>query len=211
MIQTYFERLPLVAILRGLTPDEAVPVGHALVDAGFAIIEVPLNSPEPIESIRRLAAAFGETVLIGAGTVLDPATVPEVAKAGGRLIVMPHSDPAVIGAAVRAGLACVPGVATPTEGFAALANGASALKLFPAELLGPAVLKAWRSVFPRETALLPVGGITPETMGPFVAAGAAGFGLGSALYRPGMSVADVAAHARKFVTAWRTLSAAAQR
>jgi 2-dehydro-3-deoxyphosphogalactonate aldolase len=157
MIETYLERLPLIAILRGLTPDEAVPVGHALSEAGFAIIEVPINSPaNPIESIRRLAEMLGERFLIGAGTVTDPAMVPVIAKAGGRVIVMPHSDAAVVRAAREAGLYCVPGVGTPTEGFAALANGASALKLFPAELLGPAVVKAWRSVFPRNVAFLPV-------------------------------------------------------
>jgi 2-dehydro-3-deoxyphosphogalactonate aldolase len=208
VIQTYLDRLPLIAILRGITPAEAVPIAEALTAAGFAIIEVPLNSPEPIESIRRLVAAFGERCLIGAGTVLDPAAVPEIAHAGGRLVVMPHSDPAVMRAAGRAGLACVPGVGTPTEGFAALANGAAALKLFPAELLGPAVLKAWRSVFLPSTMMLPVGSITPDNMAPFVAAGAAGFGLGGALYRPGMSVAQVSAQARKFSAAWRALSPA---
>lgn len=198
---SYLDRLPLIAILRGITPDEAVPIGHALVAAGFAIIEVPLNSPQPLESIRRLTTAL-PGCLIGAGTVADPAAVANVALAGGRLIVMPHSDSAVIGAAKRAGLYCTPGVATPTEGFAALANGADALKLFPAELLGPAVVKAWRSVFPPATILLPVGGITPATMRPFAVAGADGFGLGSALYKPGAMVANVAANARAFVDAW---------
>lgn len=206
MIGTYLERLPLIAILRGVTPDESVPVGGALAEAGFAIIEVPLNSPtDPVESIRRLAEALGERFLIGAGTVTDPALVPVVARAGGRLIVMPHSDPAVVRAARQAGLSCVPGVGTATEGFAALANGASALKVFPAELLGPAVVKAWRSVFPPEVVFLPVGGITPADMGPFVAAGATGFGLGSALYRKGMSASEVAVQARSFVAAWRKL------
>lgn len=205
MIKPYFERLPLIAILRGITPEEAVPVGMALVQAGFAIIEVPLNSPEPLESIRLLSAKFGSEVLVGAGTVLSPGAVTDVARAGGRLIVMPHSDPAVVRAARAAGLACTPGVATPTEGFAALANGADALKLFPAELLGPSVVKAWRSVFPRTTALLPVGGITPDNMGNFVAAGAAGFGLGSALYRAGVSAAEVATRAQRFVASWRAL------
>ena len=209
MIETYLERLPLLAILRGVTPDEAVPIGRALADAGFAIIEVPLNSPtDPVESIRRLADTFGEEYLIGAGTVTDPAMVAVVAQAGGRVIIMPHSDPAVVLAAKKAELYCVPGVGTATEGFAALANGASALKVFPAELLGPAVVKAWRSVFPPDVAFLPVGGITPENMGPFVAAGAGGFGLGAALYRPGMSTGDVAVKARTFVTAWRKLQPA---
>lgn len=203
MFRRHLERLPLVAILRGLRPEEAVPVGEALVRAGFAIIEVPLNSPRPLESIRRLQQAFGDQALIGAGTVTSPAAVAEVAEAGGRLIVMPHSDPAVVRAAKQAGLFCAPGVATPTEGFAALANGADALKLFPAEALGPAVLKAWRSVFPAETAFLPVGGITPQGMAPFLQAGATGFGLGSALYRPGDTPEQVAARAADFVAALR--------
>jgi 2-dehydro-3-deoxyphosphogalactonate aldolase len=201
--RSYLARLPLVAILRGVTPAAVVAVGAALADAGFAIIEVPLNSPQPFESIRRLAHAFGSRCLIGAGTVTDPALVAPVTAAGGKLIVMPHADTAVIRAAKAAGAWCVPGIATPTEGFAALAAGADALKLFPAELLGPAVLRSLRSVFPADTAFLPVGGITPETLPPFVAAGAAGFGLGSALYRPGATPADVAANARHFVDAWR--------
>ncbi|MBI0435027.1 2-dehydro-3-deoxy-6-phosphogalactonate aldolase [Roseomonas sp. KE0001] len=203
MFRSHLERLPLIAILRGLRPEEAVPVGEALVRAGFAIIEVPLNSPRPLESIRRLQEAFGDRALIGAGTVTSPTAVAEVAAAGGRLIVMPHGDPAVVRAAKQAGLFCAPGVATPTEGFAALANGADALKLFPAEALGPAVLKAWRSVFPARTAFLPVGGITPEGMAPFLEAGAAGFGLGSALYRPGDAPEQVAARAVAFVAALR--------
>ncbi|MCK8787215.1 2-dehydro-3-deoxy-6-phosphogalactonate aldolase [Roseomonas sp. NAR14] len=201
----WLDRLPLVAILRGVTPDEALPVGEALVAAGFAIIEVPLNSPAPLESIARLAARFAPDVLVGAGTVTTAAQVAEIAGAGGRLVVMPHGDPAVVRAAKSAGLFCAPGVATPTEGFAALANGADALKLFPAEAMPPAVLKAWRSVFPREVAFLPVGGITPARMAEYVAAGAAGFGLGSALYRPGMTAAAVGERAREFVAAWRAL------
>lgn len=204
-MQPWLERLPLVAILRGLTPPEALPVGRALVEAGFAILEVPLNSPEPLESIRLLAREFGATTLVGAGTVLTPAAVWSVAEAGGRLIVMPHGDTTVIGAAKEAGLVCAPGIATPTEGFAALAAGADALKLFPAELSGPQVLKAMRAVFPAGTPFLPVGGITPATMGAYHAAGAAGFGLGSALYRPGMTAAEVAANAGAFVAAWGEL------
>src|SRR3954464_9669023 len=148
MIEPFLDRLPLVAILRGITPEDVVAVGDALVDAGFAIIEVPLNSPRPLESIERLHARLGEDVLIGAGTVTVPAQVQEVKAAGGRLIVMPHGDAQVVRAAKAAGLACIPGVATPTEGFAALADGADALKLFPAELLTPAVLKSMRAVFP---------------------------------------------------------------
>jgi 2-dehydro-3-deoxyphosphogalactonate aldolase len=205
MIQPYLDRLPLAAILRGVTPDEVLAIGHALVDAGFAIIEVPLNSPRPLESVRKLSDAFGDSVLVGAGTVMSADHVRHVADAGGRLIVMPHGDPVVVRAAKAMGLACMPGIATPTEGFAALANGADALKLFPAESLSPAVLRAMRSVFPAETRFLPVGGITPDTMAEYVAAGAAGFGLGSALYRRGDDASRVAGNARAFVDAWRLL------
>ena len=205
ILQAFMDRLPLVAILRGVTPEEVVPIGRALVEAGFAIIEVPLNSPRPCESIKALADDLGPEVLVGAGTVLAPAQVEEVAAAGGRIIVMPHGDPAVIRAAKAAGLLCVPGVSTATEGFAALAAGADALKLFPAELLTPRVLKAMLSVFPRGTRFLPVGGIGPDGMGEFVQAGAAGFGLGSALYKPGATAAEVGEQARRFAAAWRAL------
>lgn len=202
-LQPYLERMPLVAILRGVTPPEVLGISQALVDAGFSMIEVPLNSPEPVASIRLLAAEFGADVLVGAGTVVTSAAVDDVARAGGRLIVMPHADVTAISAAKHAGLVCVPGIATPTEGFAALAAGADALKLFPAEISPPPVLKAMMSVLPRGTTVLPVGGITPATMAPYRAAGAAGFGLGSALYRPGMKPEDVAATASAFVAAWR--------
>ena len=203
MIQPYLDRLPLVAILRGVTPDEVLGIGRALVDAGFSIIEVPLNSPHPLESVRLLSDAFGDSVLVGAGTVMSTEQVRHVADAGGKLIVMPHGDATVVRAAKAMGLACVPGIATPTEGFAALANGADALKLFPAELISPAALRAMRSVFPADTRFLPVGGITPHTMGDYVAAGAAGFGLGSALYKRGDAASTVAANARAFVSEWR--------
>jgi len=209
MIEPFLDRLPLVAILRGVTPDEVVEVGCALVDAGFAIVEVPLNSPHPLESIARLHAKFGEEILIGAGTVMSPAQVKEIAAAGGRLIVMPHGDAEVVRAAKGAGLACIPGIATPTEGFAALANGADALKLFPAELLTPAVLKSMRAVFPSTARFLAVGGITPDSMASYVAAGAAGFGLGGALYRRGDEPSRVAANARDFVAAWKRLRSVA--
>src|SRR5215213_2813148 len=205
MIQPYFDRLPLVAILRGVTPEEVALVADALVEAGFSIIEVPFNSPRPLESIRRIGEQFGNEVLVGAGTVTTPAQVTELAEAGGRLVVMPHGDAEVVRAAKAAGLACIPGVATPTEVFAALAAGADALKLFPAELLTPAVLKAMKSVFPAATRFLPVGGITPDAMASYVAAGAAGFGLGSALYRRGDDAARVATNARDFVAAWKRL------
>ncbi|PXV61275.1 2-keto-3-deoxy-phosphogalactonate aldolase [Dyella jiangningensis] len=206
-MKAWLDPLPLVAILRGLTPDEAVDISRVLVDTGFRMLEVPLNSPQPFESIRRMVDALGDGILIGAGTVLDPAHVTNVADAGGRLVVMPHADVHVIRAAKQAGLYCVPGVATPTEAFAALAAGADALKLFPAEQSSPAVLKAWRAVLPKDTAVLPVGGIAPDTMAPWLAAGANGFGIGSALYAPGRTASDVAARARAFADAWRSHSA----
>jgi 2-dehydro-3-deoxyphosphogalactonate aldolase len=209
MIEPFLDRLPLVAILRGITPEDVVGVSDALVDAGFTIIEVPLNSPAPLESIARLHAKYGEEILVGAGTVTTAAQVKDIVAAGGRLIVMPHGDGDVVRAAKAAGLACIPGVATPTEGFAALANGADALKLFPAELLTPTVLKAMRAVFPSATRFLPVGGITPDSMASYVAAGAAGFGLGGALYRRGDDAARVARNARDFVSAWKRLRSVA--
>ena len=192
------ERLPLAAILRGLRPEEAEDIGGALVENGFTVIEVPLNSPHPLTSIERLAAAFGAVALIGAGTVLRPEAVAEIRDAGGRLIVMPHGDPAVIRAAKAAGLACLPGVATPTEAFAALTAGADALKLFPAEALPPEAVRAWLAVLPAGTVLMPVGSITPERIEPYWRAGARGFGLGSALYRPGDAPAAVAKRAAAF-------------
>lgn len=198
--------LPLVAILRGLTADQAPEVGGALIDAGFSVIEVPLNSPDPLRSIANLAEKYGDQALIGAGTVLSADDIRGVVDAGGRLIVSPNFDATVIGASRAHGAACIPGVATPTEAFAALAAGADALKLFPGELLPPKAVKAWRAVLPAETRLLPVGGIVPESMASYVAAGADGFGLGSALFKPGMTVADVAANARAFVAAWNAIA-----
>jgi 2-dehydro-3-deoxyphosphogalactonate aldolase len=203
----FLAHLPLIAILRGVRPEDVVAIGGALIGAGFRVIEVPLNSPEPLASIAALATAFGERALIGAGTVLDPADVRRIADSGGRLVVMPHADLAVVRAAKAQGLLCVPGVATPTEAFGALAAGADALKMFPAEALPPAAVKAWRAVLPTDVSLLPVGGITPERMAPYLAAGADGFGLGSALYQPGLAPAEVAARARSFAAAyadWRT-------
>ncbi|GLK54864.1 2-dehydro-3-deoxyphosphogalactonate aldolase [Methylopila capsulata] len=188
---------PLIAILRGVRPDEVESLAGALVEAGFGIVEIPMNSPEPLDSVARLARRFPD-VMIGAGTVLDPADVDRVRDAGGDLILMPHSDPAVVRRAASLGLACVPGVATPTEGFAALANGATALKLFPAEMMPPAVVKAWRAVLPPAATLLPVGGVTPQSLAGYWAAGARGFGLGSALYAPGMSAERVAVNAAAF-------------
>lgn len=203
-LDSALSQCPLVAILRGITPTECEAVGSALIESGFRIIEVPLNSPDPLDSIRILANRFGEQALIGAGTVLSPAAVAEVAEAGGRLIVMPHSDQAVIAAAKQRGLACVPGVATPTEAFAALAAGADALKLFPAEAISPAVVKALRAVLPASVRLLPVGGISAQNMAAYVEAGAAGFGIGSTLYKPGKSADLVREDARALVEAWRS-------
>ncbi|MFL5333117.1 MAG: 2-dehydro-3-deoxy-6-phosphogalactonate aldolase [Geminicoccaceae bacterium] len=195
--------LPLLAILRGLRPVEAVAIGAVLIEAGFRILEVPLNSPDPFVSIRALADRFGDEALVGAGTVIDAGDVARLHRAGGRMVVTPHTDARVIGAAKAAGMACLPGAATPSESFAALRAGADALKLFPAETLGTASLKAWRAVLPAGVALLPVGGITPESMATWRTAGAAGFGLGSALYRAGDTPAKVAAAATQFVEAWR--------
>ena len=192
------ERLPLVAILRGVRPEEAVAVGEALVQQGFTIIEVPLNSPHPLESIEKLAAALGAAALVGAGTVTSARAVAEVRDAGGRLIVSPHGDVAVIRATKEAGLFSLPGVATPTEAFAALAAGADALKTFPAEAMPPEVLKAWRAVLSHDVVLMPVGSITPERIEPYWRAGARGFGLGSALYKPGDGPEAVARHAAAF-------------
>lgn len=192
---------PLAAILRGITPAECDAVGAALVDAGFRFIEVPLNSPDPFTSIGILAERFGARALIGAGTVMSEGDVEQVAKAGGRIIVMPHSDPVVIKAAKQRGLACLPGVATPTEAFAALAAGADALKLFPAEAIPPAIVKAWRAVLPATARLFPVGGIGADNMKVYLEAGAAGFGIGSSLYKPGKSADAVGQDARALVAA----------
>ncbi|MHB9784792.1 2-dehydro-3-deoxy-6-phosphogalactonate aldolase [Stenotrophomonas maltophilia] len=202
MSTAWMQPLPLVAILRGLTPQEAPAIGAALAEAGFHILEVPLNSPQPLQSIELLAKQLGDRCLIGAGTVLSTAQVQDVNNAGGRLVVMPHADVEVIAAAHASGMVCTPGVATPTEAFAALRAGADALKLFPAEQLPPPVLKAWSSVLPAGTPLLPVGGIIPERMAAYRQAGAAGFGIGSALYAPKTPADDVARRARAFIDAW---------
>ncbi len=198
-----FAALPLVAILRGVKPDEVEAIAGTLYAEGFRLIEVPLNSPQPLESIARLAKSLPADVLVGAGTVLSVDAASSVEAAGGRLIVMPHADTAVIRHAKSRGLFCVPGAATSTEAFACVAAGADAVKLFPAELITPPVLKAMRAVLPKDLALLPVGGITPEGMASYRAAGAAGFGLGGALYAPGMDAAEVGRRARAFVNAWR--------
>jgi len=194
--------LPLIAILRGLAPAEALDVGRALYAAGFRTLEVPLNRPGAIECIAALAGGMPADTLIGGGTMLTEAHVEEVHAAGGRLLVSPNCDPAVIRRAVALGMLAAPGVATPTEAFAALQAGAHALKLFPAESLGHGGLKALKSVVPAGTDLWPVGGITPESIPAWVAAGATGFGIGSQLFAPGFSAAQVEERARAYVAAW---------
>jgi 2-dehydro-3-deoxyphosphogalactonate aldolase len=196
------KHLPLVAILRGIQPSEVIDVADALMAQRFSLIEVPLNSPDPLASIAALARHVRGRALIGAGTVLTELQVRQVADAGGRLIVMPHADVAVIRAAKGLGLLCLPGVCTPTEAFAALAAGADGLKLFPAEAMPPAIVKALRAVLPAATRLYPVGGIQPQGMRAYLEAGVSGFGLGSALYKPGDRAEQVSAHAQRFVETW---------
>lgn len=187
-LESFLAPLPLVAVLRGISPPEVPGVADALTGAGFRVLEVTLNSPDPYDSIRALTARCGATSLVGAGTVIDPSDVARVREAGGRLIVMPHADVAVIREAKRQGLVCIPGVATPTEAFAALAAGADALKMFPAEALPPAALRAWRAVLPKRTLVFAVGGMRPDNLLPYWEAGADGFGTGSNLYKPGVPV-----------------------
>jgi 2-dehydro-3-deoxyphosphogalactonate aldolase len=200
-LRAVLAQCPIAAILRGVTPAEIDAVGDALVEAGIAIIEVPLNSPQPFESINRLAARHGARALIGAGTVLDPTDVARVKEAGGYLIVAPNFDPDVVQTAKAAGLIALPGVMTPSEGFAALKAGADALKLFPAEIIPPAVFKAWRAVFPPHTLLLAVGGVGVENIATYREAGASGYGIGSALYKPGRPQAEIGKLASALVAA----------
>jgi 2-dehydro-3-deoxyphosphogalactonate aldolase len=195
-----FARCPLIAILRGVKPDEVEAIGDELVAAGFTLIEVPMNSPEPLESVSRLAKRFAGRAIIGAGTVLRVEQVQAVADAGGTMIISPNANLDVIRASAAAGLVSLPGILTPSEAFAALDAGATALKLFPAEAASPTVLKAMRAVL-TEARILPVGGVSPDTMAPWIAAGAPGFGLGSALYKVGMSAEQVGANARAFIAA----------
>jgi 2-dehydro-3-deoxyphosphogalactonate aldolase len=198
-LRHYLGQCPLVAIIRGVTPEEAEAIGDALYKGGIRIIEVPLNSPEPFASIERLAAKFGEQILVGAGTVLRWSEIHDVKAAGGRLVVSPNTNSEVIAATAEAGLVSCPGYFTPSEAFAALEAGATALKLFPAEGASPAVLKAQRAVLPKDVPVLIVGGIAPDNMQPWLDAGAAGFGLGSGLYKPGQSPADTLEKARAYV------------
>ena len=192
----------VIAILRGVTPAEVLAIGHALAASGIQIVEVPLNSPQPFDSIAALVREFGDSLLIGAGTVLTPAQVDQVAQAGGRLVLSPNFDATVVAQTKTRGLLSMPGVATPSEGFAALAAGADALKLFPAELLGPPVLKAWRAVFAPATAMFAVGGIGIHNLAAFKQAGASGVGTGSSLYAPGTAPAEITPRARALVERW---------
>ena len=199
-------KLPLVAILRGVTPQEAGDIAEALLEEDFEFIEIPLNSPEPLKSIAAVRRMAPPRVYVGAGTVLTLAQVEAVAGAGGDLIVTPNTNPDVIARAKALGLVAMPGAATPTEAFAALAAGADAVKAFPAEMVTPAAVKAWAAVLPKNTAILPVGGITPDGMAPYVKAGAGGFGLGSALYKPGDDAHAVREKAAAFRRAWARLA-----
>lgn len=194
---------PLIAILRGLRPSKSVDIGQALLKAGFVALEVPLNSPDPLDSIRLLQDRFGDRAVVGAGTVLTCQDVADVAAAGGRIIISPNANPEVIRATKTAGLISLPGVFTPTEAFAALAAGADGLKLFPAEIAGVSGLKAQRAVLPKATPFYAVGGVTPGSLAAWRAAGADGFGIGSAVYKSGYSPEEVGRRAAAFVDAWR--------
>ena len=195
--------MPLVAILRGLGPDEAVEIGEALVDAGFTALEVPLNSPDPLVSIRRMRDALEGRAVVGAGTVLTVDQAHQVADAGGMLVISPNTDAEVIRTTKAAGLYSMPGFLTPSEAFTALAAGADTLKLFPAGLAQPDGLKAMKAVLPKTTPVYVVGGVEPDGLEPWLSAGAAGFGIGSSLYKPGRDVAAVGAIAKAFVQALR--------
>jgi 2-dehydro-3-deoxyphosphogalactonate aldolase len=203
LFDRYFNQCPMIAIIRGVTPGEAVETGRALIDGGIRIIEVPLNSPDPMASISALADAFGDEALIGAGTVLTTKDVEQVRDAGGKIIVSPNMNPAVIRATVEAGMVSSPGIFTPSEAFAALDAGAHTLKLFPAEAATPKVMKAMRAVLPKDVPFLVVGGVTPESVPGWMDAGADGFGLGGGLYKPGQSAEETLAKARAYVEALR--------
>jgi 2-dehydro-3-deoxyphosphogalactonate aldolase len=204
-VAAYLDPVPLIAVLRGISPEEVDDVAGVLVDAGFRILEVPLNSPRPYDSIRRLAQVHGGRCLIGAGTVLRAEDVKRVRDAGGAIVVMPHADLDIVREAKRQGMVCVPGVATPTDAFAALAAGADALKMFPAEALPPAALRAWRAVLPKDALVFAVGGMKPDNLDPYWEAGASGFGTGSNLYKPGTPVGVVREVAAAYAAAVRAL------
>ena len=199
LLHRYLDQCPLIAIIRGVTPDEAEAIGDAVQEGGIRIIEVPLNSPDPLRSIEALAKRFGDEMLVGAGTVLDPADVGRIRDVGGRIIVSPDTNPEVISAAAAAGLVSSPGFFTPSDAFTALRAGAHALKLFPAEAASPAVLKAQLAVIPKDVPVLVVGGVKPDNMRPWLDAGAAGFGLGGGLYKPGQPAAETLEKTRAYV------------
>ena len=199
LLRDFLDRCPLIAIIRGVTPADAEAIGAAIYEGGIRIIEVPLNSPDPLRSIEALARQFGDKVLVGAGTVLEPSQVADVQRAGGRIVVSPNTNVEVIAASVRAGLVSSPGFFTPSEAFAAIHAGATGLKLFPAEGASPAFLKGQLAVIPADIPVMAVGGISPGNMRPWLDAGAAGFGLGSGLYKPGQSAAETLDKARAYV------------
>ncbi|HET8749635.1 MAG TPA: 2-dehydro-3-deoxy-6-phosphogalactonate aldolase [Sphingomicrobium sp.] len=203
LMHRHLGECPLIAIVRGIAPDDAEAIGEAVYEGGIRIVEVPLNSPDPLKSIELLAKRLGDRMLVGAGTVVDPAQVEQVRNAGGRLIVAPNTDTRVIAATVDAGMVSCPGYFTPSEAFAALNTGATVLKLFPAEGADPGVLKAHLAILPKNTTVLIVGGINPDNMRPWLDAGATGFGLGSGLYKPGQSAADTLDKARAYVAGVR--------
>jgi 2-dehydro-3-deoxyphosphogalactonate aldolase len=203
LLHRYLDECPLVAIVRGLTPDDAEATGDAVREAGIRIIEVPLNSPDPLKSIELLARKFGDSMLVGAGTVLTVSQVAQVRDAGGRIIVSPDTNTDVIAASAESGLVSSPGYFTPSEAFAAIHAGATGLKLFPAEAASPSVLKAQLAVIPKDVPVMAVGGIKPDNMRPWLDAGAAGFGLGSGLYKPGQSAAETLDKARAYVAGVR--------
>jgi 2-dehydro-3-deoxyphosphogalactonate aldolase len=201
-LRTALSKNPLIAILRGLEVKNAVPVSDTLVDAGFRIIEVPLNSPDPVDSLAQIAQRHGKAAIVGAGPVLSVQQVDQVADAGGRIIVSPNMNPDVGRAAIARGLHWCPGIVTPSEAFAALDIGAAVLKIFPAEMVPPSAIAAMRAVLPKDTIIAAVGGITPETMQPYLSAGVNGFGLGSALFKPNYAIEDIASRAKAFVEAF---------
>lgn len=200
-VESYFSQSPLIAILRGVRPDEILEYAKVIVDSGWRCIEVPLNSPSPLESIKILRDHFGDRILSGAGTVLTAEAVRSVIGAGGRLIVAPNTNPEVIAESIKNNAVIMPGFLSATEAFHAYEQGARYLKLFPADAMGPAYIKAIQSVLPTDAKIIPVGGVFPETLPDFRQAGSAAFGIGSQLYKPGMPVADVRARAESFITA----------
>ena len=202
-LEDALEACGIVAILRGITPDEVVAVSQTLYDAGIRVVEVPLNSPEPFVSIERLSKAFADKLVVGAGTVLSVQDVNLLQAHGGQISVSPDCNEAVIARAKDLGIEPLPGVFTPTEAFAAIRAGAKHLKLFPAEVASPATIKAWKAVLPKHVKIYAVGGVTPENMGDWLAAGASGFGIGSSLYKQGMSMAKISESAHSLVSAWK--------